>query len=262
MKYLRALLLLALVACQREPSDAPRLGGASASSDARPLAQPDAALAAGQQAPSDAEQSVRPGANDQFLTPDLDVAHYTEVFEGESREIATSKVAIADAIGLEPGMEVADVGAGTGLFLELLADRVGAEGKIWELDIAPQFVDHLRARAEKGGYAQVEARLCSERSIELPPASIDVAFLCDVYHHFEYPRSTMSSIRSALRPGGRVVIVDFERIPGKSRPWVMNHVRTGKAEVLAELRGFGFELLEEEAIPGLAENYFVRLGAR
>jgi ubiquinone/menaquinone biosynthesis C-methylase UbiE len=231
VKCLRAVLVLALfAACQRDPSGA--------------------------------EESVRPDANKQFLAPDLDVAHYTEVFEGESREIAVERVAIADALGLEPGMEVADVGAGTGLFLELLAERVGAQGKVWELDIAQPFVEHLRARAAKGGYAQVEARLCDERSVDLPPASIDVAFLCDVYHHFEYPRSTMASIHSALRPGGSLVIVDFERVPGKSREWVLNHVRTGKQEVLAELASFGFELVEEVPIEGLAENYFVRLRPR
>jgi len=72
----------------------------------------------------------------------------------------------------------------------------------------------------------------------------------------------MASIRSALRPGGKVVIVDFERIPGKSREWVLNHVRTGKPEVLEELRGFGFELVEEVTVPGLVENYFVRLAPR
>ena len=247
MKCLRAALVVAFfAACQPDPSDAEK--------GLRP--------GVGQLAPPAAEESVRPDANKQFLVPDLDVAHYTEVFEGEAREIATSKVAIADAIGLEPGMEVADVGAGTGLFLELLAERVGAEGKVWELDIAQPFVDHLRARAAKGGYTQVEARLNGERSIELPPDSLDVAFLCDVYHHFEYPRSTMASIHSALRPNGSLVIVDFERVPGKSRPWVLNHVRTGKEEVLAELASFGFELVEEVPIEGLAENYFVRLVPR
>jgi len=256
MKCLRAMLLFVLaVACQKAPSEeAPNV---RTNADAQPVTP-----AAGVAGDTGAEESIRPGANKQFLTPDLDVGHFTEVFEGESRDISTARVAIADAVGLEPGMAVADVGAGTGLFLELLAERVGPEGKVWELDIAPQFVEHLRARAEQGNHAQVEARLCSERSIELPPASIDVAFLCDVYHHFEYPRSTMASIRSALRPGGKVVIVDFERIPGKSREWVLNHVRTGKPEVLEELRGFGFELVEEVTVPGLVENYFVRLAPR
>lgn len=220
------------------------------------------ALAACQRTPSDAEPSIKPGANKQFLDPELDVAQFTETFEGESREIAVARVAIAEALGLRAGMAVADVGAGTGLFLELLAERVGPEGKVYSLDIAPPFVEHLRQRASAGGWKQVEVRLCGERSIELPEQSIDLAFLCDVYHHFEYPRSTMASIRSALRPGGRVVIVDFERIPGVSRKWVLDHVRTGKEEVLAELASFGFELVEEVAIEGLAENYFLRLAAR
>lgn len=213
-------------------------------------------------APVAPEASVKPGINANFLDPALDVDEFTQRFEGESREIAVRSAAIVEALELRPGMAVADVGADTGLFLELLAQGVGPQGRVYALEIAPAFVQHLAQRAREGGYAQVEARRTGERSVDLPPASIDLAFLCDVYHHFEFPRSTMASLHEALRPGGALVLVDFERIPGQSRDWILEHVRAGKQTVIEELASFGFELERELAIEGLAENYALRFVRR
>jgi len=87
-------------------------------------------------------------------------------------------------------------------------------------------------------------------------------FICDTYHHFEYPHHTMASIHAALGRNGEVVIVDFERIPGVSREWTLDHVRAGKQEVIAEMESFGFDLVEEVEVPGLSENYVVRFRKR
>lgn len=203
------------------------------------------------------ESSVRPGINDDFLDPDLDVGEFTDRFEGESREVSVQRDAIARELRLEPGQAVADVGAGTGLFMDPLAAAVTPSGTVYAVDISPSFIEHLRARARASGLEQIEAVLCDERSVTLPPGSVDVVFVCDTYHHFEYPRSTLASIRSSLRSGGRLVIVDFERIPGVSREWILGHVRAGKAEVRAEVEAAGFEFLREATGLGLGENYFL-----
>ena len=84
-----------------------------------------------------------------------------------------------------------------------------------------------------------------------------MVFTCDTYHHFEYPAATLASIRRALKPGGSFVVVDFERIPGKTRQWLLDHVRCGKEQVVREVTGAGFTL-EEEVPQGFAENYFLR----
>jgi len=208
------------------------------------------------------EQSVKPGINDNFKNPELKVEEWVERFEGESREIFAARAEIVAAMGIEAKQRVADVGAGTGPFIGLFAEAVGREGKVFAIDIAQSFVDHLAKRAEDEGHPQIEARLCSETSVELPENSIDLAFICDVYHHFEYPRSSMASIHSALSEGGEVVIVDFYRIPGVTREWLMDHVRAGKDEVFAELDDFGFDLVEELEIPGLEENWVARFRKR
>jgi ubiquinone/menaquinone biosynthesis C-methylase UbiE len=236
--------LLALAACAA-PTPSPAPSSASPPAPAAP------------QAPA-ADASVKPGINDPFLAADLDVDHFVDTFEGESREVARERAAIVAVLALRPGEDVADVGAGTGLFLEPLAHAVGNEGRVYALDIAPPFVEHLGRRAREAGLPQVEARLCTERSVDLPDAAVDLAFVCDTYHHFEHPRDSLASLHRALRPGGRLVVVDFERLPGVSRDWVLDHVRAGKDVVRAEIEAAGFRFVDEPVIPGLAENYVMR----
>ncbi len=209
-----------------------------------------------------AEESVHPGINAPFQSPDLDVEAFVERFEGESREVYQAREQIVSALDLEPGQVVADVGAGTGLFLAALSRAVGPEGKVYAIDIAPRFVEYMAQRAEQEGLTNVETRICSERSVELPRESIDVALICDVYHHFEFPHSSMGSIRFALRPGGEVVIVDFKRVPGESSEWILNHVRAGEEQVISEMESFGFDLVERDLVPGLKETWAARFRKR
>lgn len=206
------------------------------------------------------EASVAPGINDPYRSPRL--SEWVARFEGESREIYQYRHRVVQACALEPGQRVADVGAGTGLFIPLLAEQVGDGGRVFAVDIVPEFVDHVRTKARERGLHHVEAVLCTERSVELPANSVDVVFCCDTYHHFEYPRSTLASIHRALAPGGRFVVVDFERIEGVSRPWILGHVRAGKDIVRAEVESAGFTFLKEVKVEGLVENYMLHFGKR
>ncbi|MBW2415803.1 MAG: methyltransferase domain-containing protein [Deltaproteobacteria bacterium] len=205
-----------------------------------------------------AETSVRPGLNETYLSPDLDVERYVGIFEGESREISTEREQITRALELKPGMSVADVGAGTGLFLEGFSRAVGADGRVYAVDISPRFLEHLEARARREGLTQVRVVRGDERSTSLEPASVDLAFVCDTYHHFEYPRAMLASLWQAIRPGGTLVVVDFERVPGKSRDWVVKHVRAARDEVQREIEAAGFSALDTPPVAGLTENYLLR----
>ncbi len=193
------------------------------------------------------EESVAPGINDNFQNPDVE--KYIERFEGESRSIFAHRHDIIQALDLKPGMAVGDIGAGTGFFSLLISDAVGAEGKVYSVDIAKNFIDHIKTISAEHGKRNIEGIVCSERSADLPAQSIDLAFICDTYHHFEYPHDTMASIHAALKPGGKLVIVDFIRVEGRSNDWTLNHVRCGMGGVIDEVQQAGFEFVEKKAVP-------------
>lgn len=199
------------------------------------------------------ESSVNPGINDNFQNPEP--KEFVERFEKEGREVYDNREAIVSRLGLTPGMAVADVGAGTGLFTRLIAEKVGPAGKVYAVDIAKTFVDHTVMSSHVRGLKQVEGIVCTPDDAKLPPASVDLVFICDTYHHFEFPHKTMTSIAKALKPGGRVALLDFERIEGKSSDWILGHVRAGKEVFSKEVEDAGFELAEEFDL--FEENYFL-----
>ena len=172
------------------------------------------------------DQSVTPGINDAFRDPDI--KEFLGRFEVESREVYARRKEIVAACRIQPGQTVADIGAGTGLFTQMFSDVVGKDGRVIAVDISQKFLDHIRTTSRQSGRKNVETVVCKVDSAELPDGSVDVAFICDAYHHFEFPLKTMESIRRVLKPGGRVILVDFQRIPGKSTDWVLNHVAPDK----------------------------------
>jgi len=199
------------------------------------------------------ERDVNPGINDNFRHPDFST--WVERFEHEGREVYDKREQIVDALRLQPGMQVADVGAGTGLFSRLFSPRVGVSGKVYAEDISRVFVDNIGRLAREQGLGNIVTVLGSDRDAKLPAASLDLIFVCDTYHHFEYPQSMLASLRAALKPGGRLAVIDFERDPATSSGWVLNHVRAGKQTVIAEIEAAGFSLSREEAL--LTTNYFI-----
>ena len=201
------------------------------------------------------EKSVRPGINQQFENPAAE--EFIARFEREGRDAFDHREAIVRAVGLKPGMVVADVGAGTGLFTRLFAKEVGPQGKVYAVDIAENFVKHTQRQAEAVGLTNVQGIVCQADNANLPADSIDLAYICDVYHHFEYPRKTMGSLHAALKPGGQVILIDFHRIEGKSTEWTLNHVRAGQDVFCREITEAGFRQVEEKQ-DLLKESYFVR----
>lgn len=210
-------------------------------------------------APTEAERSTVPeDINDRFLDPDANPEDWKDRFEVESREIFSSRKKIVEALHLIQGDRIADVGAGTGLFSALFSEAVGGEGKVYAVDISPTLIQFMRKRFQGEEWANVEVIFSKEDSAELPKASVDQVFVCDTYHHFEFHQPMLESIHRALAPGGRLVVIDFERIPGVSSEWILGHVRAGKETFRAEIEEAGFEFMEEVEVEGLEENYFLR----
>jgi ubiquinone/menaquinone biosynthesis C-methylase UbiE len=198
--------------------------------------------------------SVRPGINKSFENPN--VAQFVERFEREGREIYEQRTAVVDACDITPGMAIADIGAGTGLFTRLFAARVGSQGRVYAVDIARKFVEHIERTCREQKLTNVTGVVCGHDSVDLPANSLDVAFICDTYHHFEYPHKTMRSIHRALRTGGALYVIDFQRIEGKSSNWILKHVRAGKEVFCREIEAAGFKLVEEK--PLFKQNYFLK----
>jgi ubiquinone/menaquinone biosynthesis C-methylase UbiE len=209
-------------------------------------------------APTKTRSAVPADINKKFLDADLDAEQWAKRFEAESREIYACRKDIVKSIGLTAGDSIADVGAGTGIFLELFSNAVSDTGKVYAVEISPRFLDYLEHRIEDEGFENAQVVESKADSVALPAESVDFVFLCDTYHHFEYHADTLLSIRNALRPGGQLILIDFERIPGKTREWLLKHVRAGKEQFKKEVQQSGFRFVEEVQISGFRENYFLR----
>jgi ubiquinone/menaquinone biosynthesis C-methylase UbiE len=219
---------------------------------APPLAPPAVAQAA---PPAEEAPAASPSINAYYK--DADVARWKLVFESPTREVFDKRFRIVQAARVQPGMVVADVGAGTGFFTMLFARAVGPAGKVYAVDISESFLAYIRRRAaEEYRVDNVETLLNDQEGTGLPPESVDLVFLCETYHHLEQPRAMLDSIASALRPDGELILIDYRRVIGTSSDWVMTHVRAGQVEVTAELLEAGFVPVEEQDF--LRENYFLR----
>ena len=199
------------------------------------------------------EQSVRPGINRHFVDPDWQ--RWVNTFERPGREVYDKRHAIVAARRVRPGMTVADIGAGPGLFTRLFAPRVEPGGTVYAIDIASNFIDNILRNCREQGLSNVTGIVNTPVDIGLPADSIDLAFITDTYHHFEFPQQTLASIHQALRSDGRVIIIDFRRDPRFSTRWVMGHVRGNKTQVIEELKEAGFRLVDDK--PLMRTNYFL-----
>jgi len=199
------------------------------------------------------EANVRPGINDYYY--DAQFEQWLDTFESSGREVYDKKQTIIESLLITPGMKIADIGAGTGLYSIPFAKLVGPEGLVYAVDISADFIKNIEVRAKKNSLNNIVGHINSQKTIGLEENSIDLAFICNTYHHFEYPRTTMKSLYQALRPGSKIVIIDYIRDPKVSSAWVMGHVRTTKQQVIDEVESAGFKLAHDYDI--LKQNYFL-----
>jgi SAM-dependent methyltransferase len=202
----------------------------------------------------DGETSLVDPAINARYAEETNVEGWIGRFEREGREVHDHRDRIVAALGLEKGMRVADLGAGTGLFSFAMARAVGPNGRVFAVDVQPYFLEHLRQRAIEEDVDNLETIAADQRSPNLPPSSIDLAFFCDVYHHVEHPRAYLGELRRALEPEGRLVVIDYKRIEGKSPPWLLEHIRAAPEVFRAEIERAGFRFVREEEF--LEENFF------
>ena len=203
-------------------------------------------------------ESVRPGINAPFEDSETSVESYLSWFEVAERELFVHHQTIVDLLEPAEGKKVADVGAGTGLFMPALSKAVGPSGAVHCLETATKFIPQLQARkASLGeGGANVQVTHCGHTSLPFQDASLDALLMVDTYHHIEFPSLILPECRRVLKPDGVCLVVDLERIEGVSSEWVMGHVRADKAAVIQEWAAQGFSHREIHSLP-LKENWVI-----
>jgi predicted methyltransferase len=164
-------------------------------------------------------------------------AGWLERPERENEE-APSKA--LDVLDLKPGMVVADIGAGSGYYTSRMAKRVGPAGRVYATDIQQGMIDLLDRRIRTEGLSNVTTVLGGMDDPKLPPHSIDLAIMVDVYHELQQPQVFLQRLKETFKPGGRLVLLEFRKEDPKV-PILEVH-KMSVAEVQQEMEAEGFAL--------------------
>ena len=154
-------------------------------------------------------------------------------------------------MGLQPGMTVADVGTGIGYMLPFLSRRVAPGGRVIAEDIFDDFLASARQRAENQKLDNVTFVKGTETDPNLPEAAVDIILALDVYHHFDYPEKMLAAIHKSLKPGGKLVVVEYyKRQEAMAGGRALTHIRLDMPDVIKEIEANHFHLIaEKEHIP-------------
>ncbi len=154
--------------------------------------------------------------------------------ERPEREVEEQPAKLMAALKLKPGDVVADIGAGSGYFTFRLADQVGPQGKVYAVDIQPEMLDIIRKRMKERQVTHVVPVLGEITDPKLPPNSVDLMLMVDVYHEFSHPWEMTTNMVRALKPGGRLVFVEY-RLEDPRVPIKLVH-KMSEAQVRLEMQ--------------------------
>ncbi len=149
-----------------------------------------------------------------------------------------------DALKIEPGLSVADVGAGVGYTSVRLAKRVGPTGKVYATDLQPQMIAMMKSNLQEAGITNVQPILCTAANSKLPDGKIDLILMVDVYHECPDPELVLNQMKKALKPGGKLVLIEFKG-DDPNVPIKPEHTMT-VAQAKKELEANGFKLKESQ----------------
>ncbi len=182
-----------------------------------------------------------------------DVEQWSTVFDDPSRDAWQKPAEVVAALGLHPGMTVADLGAGTGYFSRHLSAAVGPEGTVLAADTEPNMVARLRERAEAERTVNVVPILASADNPRLPAHATDLVLIVDTFHHIDDRLTYLRGLRRCLRPGGRVAVIDWQKRALPVGP-PLEH-KLAREQVVEEMKAAGYALVGE---PGLLPyQYFL-----
>ena len=209
------------------------------------------------------DPEATPAGRTQFLGREIaQTMHWTGAawLLRATREAEENGAALRRWLAVPAGHRIADLGCGNGYHTLPLAREVGAGGTVYAVELQPQYLVMLRQRADAADLDNIVGIEATIDDPSLPPASCDLVLMVDVYHELSHPMRVMQKVRQALRPGGRVVLVEF-RAEDPEVPIKPEHTMS-KAQVLLEMAWHGFELAtEHDALPWQHAMAFVPAAA-
>ncbi len=162
---------------------------------------------------------------------------YIASLEDPARDAYQKPHEVVMALGLKDGTRIADIGSGPGYFTLRFAQHVGRAGRVYAVDISPDMIVDLNRRVRDAGLDNVRTILALPDDPLLPDASVDQVFICDTWHHIEKRDAYLGRLRRILRPGGRVVVVDFRKEEMSVGPPM--EMRLARADIIREFEQGG-----------------------
>ena len=175
--------------------------------------------------------------------PPESASEYIKSLEDPGRDAWQQPEAVIDSLGIRPGDDVADLGAGSGYFTLRLAEAVGPTGNVYAVDVDPQMLEYIERRAQEKQLDNIQTILAEPHDPKLGSASVDLIFTCITLHHISDRGKYYPLLAQALKPGGRLVNVDFEKRPSPVGPSL--EMRLARKDVIKELEAAGFRLVKE-----------------
>jgi ubiquinone/menaquinone biosynthesis C-methylase UbiE len=162
-----------------------------------------------------------------------------------SRDARQKPKELVAALGLKPGMVVADVGTGAGYMLPYLSEAVGPTGKVIAEDIFPDFLDTAKSKASN--LKNVEFVLGSAKATNIPAGVADVIFVLDAYHHFDYPQAVLDDFGRVLKGNGRLMIVEYHKNDvAMPNGRALEHIRLSADDAIKEIEAAGWKLVSRK----------------
>jgi ubiquinone/menaquinone biosynthesis C-methylase UbiE len=182
-----------------------------------------------------------------------DPRSYIAALDDPQRDAWQKPADVLMALGLHPGDTVADIGAGSGYFTLRFSHHVGPGGRVYAVDISDDMLAEVKRKVSDAGLTNVMPVHATADDPKLPEGGVDLIFICDTWHHIENRPSYLGRLRTALKPNGRLAIVDFHKKPLPVGP--PESMKLTRAEVVAEATAAGFSVAEEPTF--LPYQYFL-----
>jgi ubiquinone/menaquinone biosynthesis C-methylase UbiE len=184
------------------------------------------------------------------------VMEYLDRLDRPERDQDQKPAQVVDALGLKPGMHVADLGAGSGYFTRRFVEAVSETGKVYVIDVEPEALKYVEERlVQMHRPFEAEFILARPDNPKIPIESVDLIFVCNTYHHLEDRTEYFRNVKTSLKPGGRIAIVDFYHDERSGELGFPKRHLVPRETLVEEMTAAGYRLANEHTF--LPRQYFL-----